>query len=73
MHPYLKIVRYDMFNDVFDEFRIFQMVKERQDEMNQAENEYNVEHVQDRFPNDDLELNEKERSVIFLKNRILFK
>ncbi|XP_074662535.1 uncharacterized protein LOC141915040 [Tubulanus polymorphus] len=40
------------------------MVKEREDEMNVAENEHKVESVQDRFPNDDLELHEKLSSKI---------
>jgi hypothetical protein len=42
------------------------MVKEREEEMNNAENEYKVENVQDRFPNDDLQLNEKEKTNVSL-------
>ena len=42
------------------------MVKERQQEMNYVENDYKVESVQDRFPNDDLRLQEKDNSNVSL-------
>ncbi|XP_064629572.1 uncharacterized protein LOC135488737 isoform X2 [Lineus longissimus] len=42
--------------------RVSNMVKEREQEMSNAENEYKVDNVQDRFPHDDLQLNEKEKS-----------
>ena len=37
------------------------MVKERGDEMSHVENETKVGNVQDRFPNDDLQLQDGER------------
>ena len=43
------------------------MVKERQQEMNYVENDYKVESVQDRFPNDDLRLQEKDNSNVSLQ------
>ena len=36
-----------------------QMVKERKEELEVVENEYKVESVQHRFPNDDLQLQEQ--------------
>ena len=36
------------------------MVKDREDEVGQAENENKLQQVQDRFPNDDLLLTERE-------------
>ena len=40
-----------------------QMMKEREDELTHIENEHKVEGVQDRFPNDDLQLQELSQKV----------
>lgn len=36
------------------------MVKDREDEVGQTENENKLQQVQDRFPNDDLQLTERD-------------
>ena len=38
-----------------------QMVKEREEELITVENEHRVDSVQERFPNDNLQLQEKDR------------
>ena len=40
------------------------MVKERADEVNCMENENKVDSVQERFPNDDLQLNDKDKHTV---------
>ena len=48
----------------------FQMVKEREDDLVNVENEHKVVSVQDRFPNDDLQLtnNDKENKQMVSKH-----
>lgn len=42
------------------------MVKQHEGEVDVIDNEHNVENVQDRFPHDDLQLNDKEKAVSFI-------
>ena len=39
------------------------MVKEREDELNKMDNQKRIERVQDKFPNDDLQLHDLDLQV----------
>ena len=43
---------------------MFQMVKDRQEELTVVENEHKMESVQERFPSDDLGLHDKEKYTV---------
>ena len=40
------------------------MVKDREEELSQAENEHKVDSVQERFPNDDLNLSQSDEKTL---------
>ena len=42
----------------------FQMVKEREEEVREAENDQRMETVQDRFPHDDLQLQDRDKAQV---------